>query len=96
MAEKKQLMTHERDLGPGVVQTPGYPVEDAPALNGIADRRIDAHGVVADHPTLSTYDGPQNGMQPGPDTKVPKPRLEITEVKNADGSASTTSTPKDA
>ena len=57
MADNKQLFTHEQDLGPGVVRTPGYVVEDAPALNGISDRRIDKDGNAAEHPILSTYDG---------------------------------------
>ena len=69
MAEKKPLYTHEQDLGPGVVRTPGYEVDDAPALSGITDRRVDHHGVAANHPILSTYDGPQNGLT----EKAPKP-----------------------
>lgn len=90
MAEKKVTYTHEQDLGPGVVRTPGYEVEDNSGLNGISDRRIDKDGKVADHPILSTYDGPQNGVT----ESIPKPRLEITEVPNATGPDSTVATPK--
>lgn len=90
MAEKKVIYTHEQDLGPGVVRTPGYPVDDTAALNGIADRRIDHLGKVADHPILSTYSGPQNGVT----ESVPKPRLEVTEVPNAGSPPSTVATPK--
>lgn len=80
MAEKKPLMTHEQDLGPGVVRTPGYEVDDTVASNGITDRRVNHLGEPAEHPILSTYSGPQNGLAPGPDTKVPKPTIEVTEV----------------
>jgi hypothetical protein len=70
MADKdKPLFTHEQDLGPGVVRTPGYEVEEAPALSGISDRRVDKDGKPSDHPILSTYDGPQNGLT----EKAPKP-----------------------
>lgn len=58
MADKTVTFTHEQDLGPGVVRTPGYPVEDTEPRHGIADRRVDKDGNVADHPILSTYDGP--------------------------------------
>lgn len=61
MAEAKKVMTHEQDLGPGVVRTPGYEaVEGSPPISGYSDRRIDKDGVPADHPILSTYDGPQH------------------------------------
>ena len=62
MADKKVTYTHEQDLGPGVVRTPGYEVEDPTPVSGISDRRVDKDGVAAEHPILSTYDGPQNGL----------------------------------
>lgn len=97
MAEKKQpLYTHEQDLGPGVMRTPGYEVEEPVHSGGFSDRRINNRGEPADHPTLSTYDGPQNGLQSGPDTNVPKPRMEVTEVKHADSPPSRVATPKES
>lgn len=82
MAEKKPLYTHEQDLGPGVTRTPGYEVEEAVTNQGMSDRRLDRHGVAADHPTLSTYDGPQNGLASGPDKTSGNRTIEITEVPN--------------
>lgn len=93
MAEKKTATyTHDQDLGPGVVRTPGYLVEEPIGLDGFSDRRVNHLGEPADHPTLSTYDGPQNGLTSAP----PKPRMQVTEIPNAEGPPSQTATPKAA
>lgn len=82
MAEKKPVYTHEQDLGPGVTRTPGYELDEAVVNEGMSDRRLDRNGVAADHPTLSTYDGPQNGLAAGPDKTSGNRTIEITEVPN--------------
>lgn len=51
-------MSEDLDLGPGLVVTPGHPVEARdphPAGVHASDRRIDAHGYVDDVPVLSTH-----------------------------------------
>jgi len=71
---KEPTLTEHVDLGPGLVRTPGCPVEDVKAPVGpvFADRVIvvtdsgtprpagKAH--VAEHPTLSTYEGKLSGV----------------------------------
>lgn len=59
MADKQQL-TDDLDLGPGLVVTPGHPVQPTPSTASgpqFSDRTIDHTGKPADHPILSTADG---------------------------------------
>jgi hypothetical protein len=64
---KRRKMTEDVDFGPGVVLTPGYEFvepEEKPQMI-FSDRRVDHHGIPADHPITSTYKGKLAGVKGG-------------------------------
>ena len=62
-------VSQEVDLGMGVIRTPGYEEEPAPAPAArgtvFSDRRVDAEGNVDDHPIASTFSGKLAGVKGG-------------------------------